>query len=71
MNLNIKKNAFLVFILLLLSVIKLSAFAEPTKKQTIKALYITLDDHYAALVAYERYRKEMDWTDIKPKLRDD
>lgn len=30
-----------------------------THRQTIKALYIPLADHYAALVAYERYRDEM------------
>lgn len=39
-------------------------YAQPIK-QTIKALYIPLADHYAALVAYERYRGEMIQTDFQ------
>jgi NitT/TauT family transport system substrate-binding protein len=65
MNLNIKKNASVVLILSLLCGINIPAFAEQTKKQTIKALYIPLADHYAALVAYERYRKQMKWADFQ------
>lgn len=34
-------------------------------KQVIKALYIPLADHYAALVAYERYRNEMLYADFQ------
>lgn len=34
-------------------------------KQTIKALYIPLADHYAALVAYERYRERMQFADFQ------
>lgn len=34
-------------------------------KQTIKALYIPLADHYAALVAYERYREQMQFADFQ------
>jgi len=47
----------LLFLLLFFSAN--SAFANPQAKQTIKALYIPLADHYAALVAYERYRDKM------------
>ncbi len=36
-----------------------------TNRQTIKALYIPLADHYAALVAYERYRDEMIQADFQ------
>jgi len=36
----------------------------PTK-QTIKALYIPLADHYAAIVAYEKYAKQMKYADFK------
>jgi len=34
-------------------------------KQSVHALYIPLADHYAALVAYERYRSEMKYADFK------
>lgn len=34
-------------------------------KQSVHALYIPLADHYAALVAYERYRDEMKYADFK------
>lgn len=36
-----------------------------TDKKPIKALYIPLADHYAALVAYERYRGEMKYADFQ------
>lgn len=41
-----------------------SAHASSTK-QSIKALYIPLADHYAALVAYERYKKDMKYADFE------
>lgn len=34
-------------------------------KKTIRALYIPLADHYAALVAYERYRGSMKYADFQ------
>lgn len=34
-------------------------------RQTVKALYIPLADHYAALVAYERYRDKMQHADFQ------
>ena len=34
-------------------------------RQTIKALYIPLADHYAAIVAYERYREQMQYADFQ------
>lgn len=52
-----------LFISLLLLSFSSSIFAG--NKQTIKALYIPLADHYAALVAYERYRKKMKYADFK------
>ncbi len=36
-----------------------------TARQSIKALYIPLADHYAALVAYERYRRQMKYADFQ------
>ncbi len=36
-------------------------------RQSIKALYIPLADHYAALVAYERYRRQMKHADFQIK----
>jgi len=35
------------------------------QKETIKSLYIPLADHYAALVAFERYGKEMKYADFQ------
>lgn len=37
------------------------------QKQSIKSLYIPLADHYAALVAYERYRDQMKYADFQIK----
>ncbi|VAX08404.1 ABC transporter, substrate-binding protein (cluster 10, nitrate/sulfonate/bicarbonate) [hydrothermal vent metagenome] len=60
------KATYLTILLLLycLSLAYSSAKAE-SNKQTIKALYIPLADHYAALVAYERYRKQMKYADFQ------
>ncbi len=42
-----------------------AANAASSSKKTIKALYIPLADHYAALVAYERYRDKMQYADFQ------
>jgi len=42
-----------------------TAIAENSIRKTIKALYIPLADHYAALVAYERYRDKMQFADFQ------
>ena len=42
-----------------------NAIAENASRKTIKALYIPLADHYAALVAYERYRDKMQYADFQ------
>lgn len=65
MNAYIKKSTSVALFILLFCGINAPAFAEQSKKQTIKALYIPLADHYAALVAYERYRKQMQWADFQ------
>ncbi len=53
-------------LLLLASMISYNSFVFPqNSKQTIKALYIPLADHYAALVAYERYRGQMKHADFR------
>lgn len=60
-----KYSLFLLFSLFfLLSSFSSNSFSQ-TPKQTVKALYIPLADHYAALVAYERYRKKMKYADFK------
>ena len=41
-----------------------AAKAELSSRMPIKALYIPLADHYAAVVAYERYRNEMKYADF-------
>lgn len=33
------------------------------QKQIIKAIYIPLADHYAGIVAYEKYRDQMKYAD--------
>ena len=62
-------NILLFSILLTLP---LAAMSEDTtsspsnaQKQTIKSLYIPLADHYAALIAYERYRDQMKYADFQ------
>ena len=47
-----------------LVLVSFGAVSAPVK-QPVKALYIPLADHYAALVAYERYRKEMKYADFQ------
>ena len=49
--------------LLLLSLSLLPAMA--ANRQSVRALYIPLADHYAALVAYERYRHKMQYADFQ------
>ena len=56
-------------ILILILFLFLMSFSFKTfsqnNKQTINALYIPLADHYAALVAYERYRKKMKFANFQ------
>ncbi|MEO5341642.1 MAG: ABC transporter substrate-binding protein [Magnetococcus sp. MYC-9] len=40
-------------------------WAHSEGRQIIQALYIPLADHYAALVAYEKYRDRMVWADFR------
>ena len=59
MRLNVfNKDLNILFLCSFLLASPLLSSAE-SSPQTIKALYIPLADHYAALVAYERYRKQM------------
>ncbi|EWH10939.1 hypothetical protein DS2_06596 [Catenovulum agarivorans DS-2] len=44
-----------------------STSAYSQQKQPIVALYIPLADHYAALVAYEKYREQMKFADFQIK----
>ncbi|MCF6281905.1 MAG: ABC transporter substrate-binding protein [Candidatus Polarisedimenticolaceae bacterium] len=55
-----------ILLALSLTTIAFSTFAvESHTRQPIKALYIPLADHYAALVAYERYRDQMVHADFQ------
>ena len=67
MNYNTQKNHYFLLTLFLFIVITtpISSFADSPTKQTIKALYIPLADHYAALVAYERYKGQMIYADFQ------
>ncbi|PHR59621.1 MAG: nitrate ABC transporter substrate-binding protein [Arcobacter sp.] len=50
--------------LILCLIISLNLYADKTKKR-IHALYIPLADHYAALVAYEKYSSQMKHADFQ------
>ena len=58
---------WLTLLLLIFFVISFNkgATAANASIKTIKALYIPLADHYAGLVAYERYRDKMQYADFQ------
>jgi len=60
-------HSCLILWVLLLNLLGFTSVTQATNttKQTIKALYIPLADHYAALVAYERYRDQMVHADFQ------
>ena len=63
-----KLGKYFPLLLVTFFIISFSVFAsEPAAKQrkVIKALYIPLADHYAALVAYERYKEQMKFADFQ------
>jgi NitT/TauT family transport system substrate-binding protein len=61
-SLIIKLLSFVIFLyLLMFNVVQ----AERIERQKIKALYIPLADHYAAILAYERYRNKMKYADFE------
>lgn len=49
----------------LLALATMTSVADTASRQPIKALYIPLADHYAAIVAYERYRDQMQHADFQ------
>lgn len=62
-----QRSSTLFKAVLLLAIIMFSHTSTASKKQSIQALYIPLADHYAALVAYERYRDKMVHADFQVK----
>ena len=56
-----------VIVLILPTLFVSVSYAEGEQRQLIKALYIPLADHYAAIVAYERYRQDMQYADFQIK----
>lgn len=58
-------NNILYSTLIALALISISTVSNGQTKQKIHALYIPLADHYAALVAYERYRNKMIYADFE------
>lgn len=54
-----------IFVKLLTGLLFLTFSLDAQEKQSVDALYIPLADHYAALVAYERYAKDMKYADFK------
>ncbi|WP_022942129.1 ABC transporter substrate-binding protein [Psychromonas hadalis] len=62
----LKRHSFLLKVcFILIFSFSLSFSATLHAKQPIKALYIPLADHYAALVAYERYREQMKYANFE------
>ena len=55
------KSIMIFFIMIFFS----QVLTAKINKQKVEALYIPLADHYAALVAYERYAKDMKYADFK------
>ncbi len=51
-------------LLIIVMILQVCTVHAATARQSIKALYIPLADHYAALVAYERYRRQMKHADF-------
>lgn len=60
-----KRYLTLIGLVFFTTVFNTNVLAENSIKKTIKALYIPLADHYAALVAYERYRDKMEYADFQ------
>ncbi len=56
---------YLAVVITMVFVLTLSASAHTSERKEIKALYIPLADHYASIVAYERYRSEMQYADFQ------
>ena len=54
-----KNTVLIAFSALLASPFLAIAPSQAQEKQPIKAIYIPLADHYAGIVAYEKYRDEM------------
>ncbi len=54
-----KKAYVLLLIFCFIIILFLASYGLGSEKQTIKTLYIPLADHYAGIVAYEKYRGEM------------
>ncbi|HEB56617.1 MAG TPA: nitrate ABC transporter substrate-binding protein [Gammaproteobacteria bacterium] len=64
-NLKLFRRRTRLLIVMMLQVCTIYSVPADTIRQPIKALYIPLADHYAALVAYERYRRQMKYADFK------
>ena len=58
-----RKILFAIFSIIFLGLYLAGSECYAQQKQTIRALYIPLADHYAGIVAYEKYRGEMRYAD--------
>ena len=70
MNLLLRSYQFMfkLYICLLLLLFKPIAIMAETQRQTIMAIGIPLADHYAGIVAYEKYRDRMQYADYQFKI---
>ena len=59
-----KSIALILFFLLIIPFFS-GQFAYAQMKQTINAIYIPLADHYAGIIAYEKYRDKMNYADYQ------
>ena len=60
-----RNNLSIFFLCLSFSLLLGTQFSVANERETIKSLSIPLADHYAALVAYERYAFKMKYADFQ------
>ncbi len=60
-----KKLTFVLTVYVVVFTILFVPFAGAEEKQTIKAVGIPLADHYAGVVAFEKYRSKMKYADYQ------
>ncbi|MCJ8321208.1 MAG: ABC transporter substrate-binding protein [Colwellia sp.] len=64
-SLNIFFKLFNIIVLCTYLFLNQSSASPKVEKQKVKALYIPLADHYAALIVYERYRDKMEYANFE------
>jgi NitT/TauT family transport system substrate-binding protein len=58
------KGKYLIWVVLF-AILSAAVFAQPRDRQVVKAIYIPLADHYAGIVAFEKYSDDMQFADFR------